>query len=134
MIPQRRPSLAHTELLNDAAEIASILKAAIQPEHEGQARDGQGRRWPLRLMGCDWQAGIFFWRPQDIEQTRLQPGGLQLLAGNLAVELLILLPDATRLQFQAGRPIVLSFSDDSVSMVSEFPAQLRRDTPYGAKA
>ncbi|AZY49093.1 hypothetical protein [Bordetella avium] len=133
-MPQRRPSLAHTELLNDATEIASILKAAIQPGHEAQARDGQGRLWPLKLMGCDWQAGIFFWRPRDLEQTRLQPGGMHLLTGNLAVELLISLPDDTRLQFQTNRPIVLSFSDDSVSMVSEFPAQLRRDTPYSATA
>ncbi|ANY16007.1 hypothetical protein [Bordetella pseudohinzii] len=132
--PPGAQALFHTELLREARQIADILRYAIQPANEAQARDGQGRNWPVKLLGADWQAGILFWRPRDPAQAALMPGGPQFLSGSLPVELLVSVDDGSHLQFQAGRPIVLNFPDASLSMVSEFPALLRRDSPQDVPA
>ncbi|QWF52128.1 hypothetical protein HHA22_09520 [Bordetella hinzii] len=132
--PSTAQALFHTELLRDPRQIADILRYAIQPGNETLARDGQGRSWPVKLRGTDWQAGILFWRPQDPGQAAAMPGGPQFLSGSLPVELLVSVDDGSHLQFQAGRPIVLNFPDASLSMVTEFPLLLRRDTPLDAPA
>lgn len=132
--PTSPKGLYHTELLREDDDISAALRAVAKPDTEAYALDGQGRRWPVRLMGSDWQTRILFWRPRDLQETAQSPGGAQLMGGATAVELLLTSEDGTRLQFDAGRPMVLRFADDSLSMITLFPALLQRDTPVQAAA
>ncbi|AHV94226.1 hypothetical protein [Bordetella holmesii] len=132
--PSASPPLNHTELLRDTQQIMDILKEVIHPGNAAQARDGQGRSWPIKLLGTDWQAGLIFWRPHDPQQATVMPGGAPFMSGSLTVEILISVGDGSHLQFEAGRPTILNFSDASVGMVSEFPALLRRETPLDRPA
>ncbi|OZI74695.1 hypothetical protein [Bordetella genomosp. 12] len=132
--PFSPPPLCHTELLRDTQQIIDLLKDAVHPGNTAHAQDGQGRSWPIKLLGTDWQASLLFWRPHDPQQAAVMPGGAQLLNGTLPVELSISLDDGSRLQFQAGRPTVLNFADGSVGMVTEFPQLLRRETPVDTPA
>ncbi len=122
-------ALMHTELLRDQEEIDLALSSAASAFHTARANDGQGHEWAIRVLGTDAQARILFWRPEDLLQASATSSGVQLLGGRLSINLVLDAAHGGKLLFEAGRPLVLHFADDSVAMVSDFPTLLQRDTP-----
>ncbi|OZI35146.1 hypothetical protein CEG14_08535 [Bordetella genomosp. 1] len=129
---QPRPVVYYTELLRRADEIRTALGELMHPDTDAYAHDGQGNEWPVLVLGTDWQTKLLFWRPRDLAQLDQAPGGRALLGGTQAVEMHAARSDGSRVQLHLGRPQVVRFSDDSLAMVSDFPAELRLDTPYAA--
>ncbi|AUL47354.1 hypothetical protein BBB39_10820 [Bordetella trematum] len=121
--------LMHTELLRDQDEIDLALHSAASAFQAARANDGQGHEWAIRVLGADAQARILFWRPEDLLQTGATSSGVQLLGGRLSINLVLDAGHGGKLLFEAGRPLVLHFADNSVAMVSDFPTLLQRDTP-----
>ena len=124
------PLVYYTELLRRSDEIRTALGELMHPDTVAHACDGHGNEWPVLVLGTDWQTKLLFWRPLDLAEVEKAAGGRALIGGTQAVELRASRPDGCRVQLHLGRPHVVRFGDDSVTMISEFPAELRIDTPY----